>query len=529
MRFSRHASSGVAASDRVIGKKSEMGGEYAARLLMSGFMTALVWAAMAGCARNPVSGMPEVTMVSVEQEKKIGAEEAKNVEQQMGLLDDAALTGYLDTLGQRLAKESPRQDVVYQFRVADQIDPNAFALPGGYIYVTRGLLALTNSEDELAGVVGHEIGHVAARHSVQKISKQGPFAVVFGIASGLTGLISPLVGNLIGGIGDFTQSLIFSPYSRSQETQADRIGQDMAAQAGWDPAGLSSFLATLEREVQLVTKGPERHSFFDSHPATPDRVAKTQKHAKELKQAGREPISPSRDAFLARLNGLVVGQRAANGIIQGSTFIHPDSNFLIQFPEKWAIANSPLKILAAAPSGDVAIALSAAAESADPMDGARAVERASKVPIVQQTRTTTINGLPAAEAQLDADGKVRVDLTWIAQGGLIYQIAAIAQTKRFNDARPLFISTVRSFRPLTAAERADVKETRIRLVPARAGETIDALAGRSHSAWSKEEIAVANGLDAQQPLQEGRLLKVTVAEPYESKRLPNNPSAMTVR
>ncbi len=215
---------------------------------------------VAGCARNPVSGIPEVMMVSVEQEKKIGAEEAKNVEQQMGLLDDPAMTDYLDRMGQRLAKESPRQDVAYQFRVADQSDPNAFALPGGYIYVTRGLLALSNSEDELAGVVGHEIGHVAARHSVQKISKQGPFALVFGIASGLTGLVSPLVGNLIGGIGDFTQSIIFSPYSRSQETQADRIGQEMAAQGRPDRAGDGGASRLGPRRVIVVSRDARARS-----------------------------------------------------------------------------------------------------------------------------------------------------------------------------------------------------------------------------------------------------------------------------
>ncbi len=223
-----------------------------------------------------------------------------------------------------------------------------------------------------------------------------------------------------------------------------------------------------------------------------------------------------------RLDGLVVGQRAANGIVRDSTFIHPDSNFLIRFPEKWPIANSPLKILAAAPSGEAAIALSAAAVSADPLDGARVMERASKVAIVQQTRTTTINGLPAAETQLDADGKVRIDLTWIAQGGLVYQIAGIAQAKRFNEVRPLFMATARSFRPLSAAERADVKETRIRLVPARGGESIETLAGRADSAWSKEEIAVANALDLQKPLQDGQLIKVTKAEPYEPKPRPDD-------
>ena len=216
-----------------------------------------------GCSMNPVSGWPEFTLVSQEQEKKIGAEEAKKVEEEMGLLDDAKLTAYLDTLGQRLAKESPRQNVTYQFHVVDMTEPNAFALPGGYVYVTRGLLALVNSEDELAGVVGHEVGHVAARHSVQKISKQGPFAVVFGLVSGITGLVSPLVGNIVGGIGDFTQSLVFSPYSRSQETEADRVGQDMSARAGWDPAALSTFLHTLGREVDQMSKEPRKPSLFD--------------------------------------------------------------------------------------------------------------------------------------------------------------------------------------------------------------------------------------------------------------------------
>ena len=478
----------------------------------------LTWSAFFGCARNPVSGMPEITMVSVEQEKKIGAEEAKNVEQQMGLLDDARLTGYLDELGQRLVKESPRQDITYQFRVADQIEPNAFALPGGYVYVTRGLLALTNSEEELAGVVGHEIGHVAARHSVQKISKQGPFAVVFGVASGLTGIVSPLVGNIIGGIGDVTQSIIFSPYSRSQETQADRIGQDMAAKAGWNPAGLSAFLATLEREVALSAKGPERHSFFDSHPATPDRVAKTREHAKELTYAKREPISPSRDAYLARLDGLTVGQRAANGIVRGSTFIHPDSNFFIEFPQKSHVTNSPRHIVAVLADGEAAIAVSVVAEGNDPLDGARAVERATKSSVVSQTRTLTINGLPAAETHLNASAKAGIDLVWIAYRGQVYQMAGVAPVERSDAFRRPFVATARSFRPLAADDLAGLTESRIRLVRAQADETLDALATRSHSDWTKEEIAAINGLSVDQRLKKDLLVKVSVAEPYERRR-----------
>src|SRR5262245_55709531 len=159
-----------------------------------------------GCSTNPVTGRLELSLVSTEEEKKIGAEEAKKVEVDVGLFDDAKLSAYLDAVGKRLAAESPRKDVSYRFHIVDMVEPNAFALPGGFVYVSRGLLTLVNSEDELAGVVSHEIVHVAARHSVQRISKQGPLAAIFGIASGVTGLIVPVVGDIIGGVGDITQS-----------------------------------------------------------------------------------------------------------------------------------------------------------------------------------------------------------------------------------------------------------------------------------------------------------------------------------
>ncbi len=479
-------------------------------------LAALLALVGAGCATNPVSGRPEFTLVSLEQEKKLGEEEAKKVEAQMGVLEDATLTAYLDALGQRLARESPRQDVVHQFRIVDTIEPNAFALPGGPVYVSRGLLALVNTEDELAGVVGHEIGHVAARHSVQSISRQGPVAVLFGVVSGVTGLIVPAVGDIIGGIGDFTQSLVFAPYGRGQETEADRVGQEIAARAGWDPAGLSAFLTTLGREVDLMSKGPRRPSFFDTHPTTPDRVARTTAHARELTPAKRPPLSATREAFVARFDGLVVGPRAANGLIIGRAFVHPDLDVFLELPEKWAVENTPRRVVAAAPDQETAVLFRAVATGDDPLEGARVVEKAIKAPVVANTQTLTINGLPAAHTQLEAEGKVGVDLTWIAHRKVVYQVAGLAAKQRFAGVQSLFATVARSFRPLTASERAGVTETRLRLVTARAGETIDALVLRVKSAWTKEEVAVANGLAAGDRLREGQLIKVTRAEPYTS-------------
>lgn len=470
------------------------------------------------CAVNPVSGRPEVTLISVEQEKKIGEEEAKKVEAQMGLLDDASFFPYLNALGQRLAKESPRQDVTYQFHVADMAEPNAFALPGGYVYISRGLLPLLNSEDELAGVVGHEIAHIAARHSVQKISKQGPLAVVFGIASGIAGLVSPLAGNIIGGIGDLTQGLIFSPYSRGQENEADRVGQKMAAQAGWDPAALSAFLHTLEHEVDLMSQGPRKPSFFDSHPATPDRVRKTAEHAENLQRVIRPPLSATRESFLARLDGMVYGQRAANGIFEDSRFLHPDLNFVVEFPEKWRHDNTPQKIVAAAPSGDAAVVVGSVVEGTDPLDGARAIEEKTKSNLVSKTERVLIGDLSAAHTQVKADGDLMLDITWIAHGGLIFQVVGMAPTRQFDTLQSVFHAVAYSFRPLTAFERAGIKEQRIRLVRARAGESIESLAARTNSAWKKEQIGVMNNLAPRDQLKDGQVIKVAIAEPYISKK-----------
>jgi predicted Zn-dependent protease len=466
---------------------------------------------------NPVSGLPEVTLISANREQELGDEEAKKVEAGMGFADESDFTPFLDQLGQRLAEHSPRKNVTFQFHIVDMAEPNAFALPGGYIYVSRGLLALTNTEGELAGVVGHEIGHVAGKHAVQRISKQAPFAVVFGLASGITGLVSSTVGDLLGGVGNLAQSAIFSPYSRSQETEADEVGQQIAAEAGWDPVELSTFLATLGRDVTLHEKEPRKPSFFDSHPATPDRVADTARHAKLLTRATREPISPTREAYLARLDGIVVGPRAANGVFQDTTFLHPDLNFFVQFPEKWPHENAPDKIVAVAPDKDAAVVLGAVAKGDDPLEGARALGKAQKIDLVAKAESITINGLRAARTVFPADGKAHVELTWIAHGGLIFQFLTIAPSDRLKAFQPVLESVTGSFRPLSASERAGISEKRIRLVTARKGETIEGLAARAHSAWKVDEVAVSNGLIVTAPLREGQVLKVAVEERYESR------------
>src|SRR6185436_7271053 len=267
----------------------------------------IAMALAAGCAVNPVTRKPELAMVSRSTELELGMEQAKTVERDMGLLAAPELDAYVRAVGDRLAASSPRRDVPYAFHVVDTPEPNAFAVPG-HVYVTRGLLVLLNDEDELAGVLAHEVGHIAARHAVQRLSRALPAGILTGIVSGVTGLASPLLGSLFQAGGELATDALLAPYSRDQEREADRVGQEIAARAGWDPAGLGRALVTLERVDALGKDAKKRRpSFLDSHPSTPERARTTAAFAATLVRGEAAPIAAPPTRFLELLDGLVVG------------------------------------------------------------------------------------------------------------------------------------------------------------------------------------------------------------------------------
>jgi predicted Zn-dependent protease len=484
--------------------------------------SALCWIACASlpaCALNPVSGRPEFVLVSAKRERQLGQEEAARVARFLGVLDDSPHAAYVAAVGQRLAALAPRRDVAWAFHVVDMAEANAFALPSGDIYVSRGLLALANSEDEIAGVIAHEIGHVAARHTVQQISRQAPLAIVIGLPAVLTGMLSPALGQIVGGLGQLTSGLIFASYSRAQEREADRFGQELAARAGWDPAGLAAFLHTLEREEALHPGDSGRPRFFDSHPRTPERVQTTAAYAHKLQRAPSNPIAATRTDFLARLEGVVVGGRAANGVFDGPRFLHPELDLSLSFPPDWQYQNAPLQVAALAPDRGALVLLQLLGEGTDPMSGARALEQASRTPVVARTRSLTVNGLPAARTFVrvdDRQGPVGIDLTWIAHRSHIYQIAGIAALARISDYTAVITAVVESFAPLAPADRARIKEDRLRSAAARPGESLGDLLARVSSSWDVDMAAVANARSVSDLLTGGEHLKVAVPELYRS-------------
>ena len=244
-----------------------------------------VTVALVACAADPGARRTRRAM-SEEQELELGREAAKQVEQYVGFSGSAELNAYVDRIGQRLVEHSSRSHLDYEFHVVDMKEPNAFALPGGYIYVSRGMLALMNSEDELAAVLGHEIGHVAGRHAAQRRAKSRgwiPLQVLAGIGGAAASVVSPTLGSAVAGAGQLPAALVIAGYSRKQEQEADRLGQQYAAAEGWDPAALAATMDALTREQELAGgRDPNRMSFFDSHPTTPDRARKGREYAASL-------------------------------------------------------------------------------------------------------------------------------------------------------------------------------------------------------------------------------------------------------
>ena len=468
---------------------------------------------VAGCARNPVSGRHEVVLVSAAQEREIGAEEAQRVEELMGLVTDAKPEAYVQEIGRRLAEHSPRQDVQYQFLVVDAPEPNAFALPGGYIYVSRGLLALVNTEDELAGTIGHEIGHVAARHHVQRLTLATPFAILLGLPAAIVGTISKTLGDVVAIPGQLTGGLVLAGHSRKQEREADRIGMELAASAGWDPGALSTFLYTLEREDALVHGETRGTDFFASHPSMPKRVDDSAALAKTMEWTPSKPIAANRRALLNRLEGILVGPNPAEGVFVKGVLSASRAGLHPQLPPEWKTQNQSQFVIAIPPEGEgrTAIVLSLAEEGEDPVEAARADKLDERA--LKELERTEINGLRAARVVTERQGS-SFDLTWIAHGERVYRIASVSPAPEFARYRDTFRNVAQSFRPLRAADRARIREDRLRVRAGRKGETLEAFVERTGGSWSPEESAIANGLGDDTHLEGGQLLKVPISQRY---------------
>lgn len=450
---------------------------------------------------------------SADSDIKQGAEVAKLVEQQIGLYTLPKADAYLREVGGRLVTEVNDPRWKFSFQIVNQSEPNAFAIPGGGIYVSRGLLALCNREDELAGVLAHEIAHVTQRHSARQQRK--------GI---LPGLLS-LPGNVVGGVvGENLGALINAPidtvggawlsrYSRGQESESDRIGIRTAAQAGYDPIALADMLRRLEQDVASQTGSERKFSIFDSHPMTDTRFKEIQSRAAALKPANKPRLAPDAASLFAKLDGIWWGENPDEGIFRKNQFLQPTIGFTLTFPEGWKHQNTPQYVISTHPKQEAVLLLGIAGGASDPEAAGQQFigkmrTKARVEPI--STRKTTVGESPAfVVTYLDRSGRAAAYLhfAWVTMGGRTYQLIGLAPEKHREALRDAALS----LRPLTDVERGAITGKRLRIVSARAGERLENL-GRSGNVWSPAYTALMNGLDMDANLSEGQLVKIAREE-----------------
>jgi predicted Zn-dependent protease len=469
-------------------------------------------AAVLGCATS--------RLVTPSGETKLGGELAQQVEQTMGLVTDAKVASYVASVGERLvsASDSVRGSLEYRFHVIDMEAPNAFALPGGYIYVSRGLLALLQTEAELANVLAHEIAHVSARHHLRHAVRQTPFVplkIATGIGALASGIVSPLLGRAVATLGNAPGQLVLATYSRGQESQADELGQGYAAAAGWNPGAMARVMEALASDTTRRGGDPHRRSYLATHPTSPDRAQKTTARAKTLSVDAAPGLSSDRRDFLHRLEGLLVGGAARHGVIAAPEYLHPTLDFHLTFPDGWELTQDDHSVRAVAPEKNAMVLLTLAGEGDDPEKVAKEVLQQVRFDVEQGPTTRWGEGRTGtyATARYDRQGKrYRYALAWLAHGGRVYQISAGAHLDSWESRRAVLEAVAPSFRALRASDSAKLREGRLRVVGAM-GRSLDALMPPD-GAWSIEEASVANGIGGDAPSTRDGWYKIAPLEPY---------------
>ncbi|MGH1455152.1 MAG: M48 family metalloprotease [Alphaproteobacteria bacterium] len=468
---------------------------------------------LGGCSTNSATGQQQFTaFMSPQQELQVGAQEHAKVMAQFGEYKNANVQNYVEAVGQSVVRYTERPDVQYKFTVLDSPIVNAFALPGGYIYVTRGLLALANDEAEMASVLGHEAGHITGRHSAERYSR--------GVATSLgAAILSAAIGNDAAsqalGMG---ANLYLTSYSRGQESEADTLGIRYLTKTGYDPYGMAGFLSNLRAEKNLQAQidgeqSPE-NSIFSTHPPTSERVNKTTAEARSLNIKGAE----NRNQYLRVLDGMTYGDSADQGFARGNVFYHPKLGFKFSVPDGFKIVNQPSQIVATSNQGVMMVFDFAKNDGRhNPVTFLRDVWMAGAGDQVRvnDLSAITVNGMPAATGYVNG-----------AVGGKNMQIRLVAiqfsdtQIARFQIGLPSGLSSAQmqsvkaasySFARMSSSEKSGLKPYRIRIVTARNGDSVASMAQKmAQNDFKEQRFRVLNGLYNGQGVVAGQLYKVVV-------------------
>jgi predicted Zn-dependent protease len=472
---------------------------------------------LAGCSSSlltagaPPGSLPGIMARQAQQQPQAPAPTSREHQRILaaysGAYEDPKLEALLNATVAKLVAASERPEVHYRVTILNSASVNAFALPSGQLYVTRGLIALANDTSELASVLSHEMSHVIARHAAIREDQARQVALVSRVVQDV--LSDPETGAL----ALAKSKIALASFSRAQEFEADGIGVGIAARAGYDPYGAVRFLTSMGRNAELKSGSGQTHidprapDFISSHPATPERIKNAQASARQFNAPGAGERDKA--AYLAGIDGLVYGEDPSEGFVRGRRFLHPRLGFTFLAPEGFTLDNTAQAVLGVKESGGQALRLDVVRVPAEQMLAEYLTSGWIENIEPKSVEEVVINGLPAATATAKGDQWV-FRLYAVRFGTDVYRF--IFASKRMTaEVDHAFRESVGTFRRMTLAESQAAKPLHIKLVTVAPGETVERLAGRMAIAdRAVERFRVLNGLGPNDRLSAGDQVKIVV-------------------
>ncbi len=472
-------------------------------LLRMGILTVGLAASAADCARNPATGKRQLILMSEAQEVELGRQSYPQVVQTYGIYNDKALQSWFNSQGQALVKVTTRKNIEYTYTILDDPTVNAFALPGGFIFFPRGILAYFNNMAQFEGVLGHETGHVVARHSAEQYSQQE----LANLGLGLGSLISSRIAQLAPIFSLGTQ-LLFLKFSRDDERQSDQLGVQYITELGYDGNQMALFFATLDRLSSGQGGLPE---WASTHPDPGDREKKVRELTQKYqKQYPRKTYTVGRNEYLNRINNMVYGEDPRNGYVQNGVFYQPTMGFMFPVPSGWKVSNQASSVQMA-PSDGGAMVMFRQEEGSSPGDAASKFASANSVQVAS-SGAVTVNGMSAFRTigQLSSQSEnLGIESCYIPFGGKVFAFHGVAPSGSFEGSRGVFEHTYQGFNRVANQSALNVTPKKVEIRSVKGTRTLSQAFGDfGVPSNQRDTLAIMNGMNLGDRVTGGTLIKV---------------------
>lgn len=456
------------------------------------------------CATNPVTGKRDFMLLSEEKEKEMGRASDPDIVSYFGVYEDTQLQQFIKRKGQEMAKISHRPNLGYEFKIVDSPVINAFAVPGGYVYFTRGIMAHFNNEAEFIGVLGHEIGHITARHSAKQYSRSMVAQVGLTVGS----VLSPKLGQLAG-IAQNGTGLLFLKFGRDAERQSDKLGVEYSTKIGYDAHKMADFFQTLER--MSAGSGQTVPNFLSTHPQPGERYATVHRLASKTQTKTTGTLEVNRDSYLNMIDGLVYGEDPRQGFQEGQTFYHPELGFEFPVPSGWQLQNTPQQIQMAPENGESLIIFTLAAGNS--LQDAASTSLKNYNLSQESISAIKINGLNAlvvGVSQTQENGETIAGKMYLIEyDGNIYNILGITSSNLLTRYINVFDNTSKGFKVLTDQSKLNKQPKRIKIQTVSSDATLQVqLTKYGIPSSSLNELALLNGMLLEDMIRKGTKIKL---------------------